>query len=256
MALIQCPECGKQLSEHASQCSQCGTPMSDIIRLIKEQQEQELRKELERQKQLEALEQLRVQEARLKAEQAAEEARLRAEQAAEEARLRAERQAEEERLKAKEEARERAEKRAKWWKKNKVKVIIVISVVIAFIIAGVVMKNIAQQKTIVLANQYIAFGESCAAIFHFDEANRFYQQAKQFTEDYETRLLIDRKKDEYLPIARKKADEEYDNALKRLKILLEADDYVFNEYSNQALDKMIEIYPERKETIYYKNMRE
>ena len=235
MALIQCPECGKQLSEHASQCSQCGTPMSDIIRLIKEQQEQELRKELERQKQLEALEQLRVQEARLKAEQAAEEARLRAE-----------RQAEEERLKAKEEARERAEKRAKWWKKNKVKVIIVISVVIAFIIAGVVMKNIAQQKTIVLANQYIAFGDSCAAIFHFDEANRFYQQAKQFTEDYETRLLIDRKKDEYLPIARKKADEEYDNALKRLKILLEADDYVFNEYSNQALDKMIEIYPERK----------
>lgn len=234
MALIQCPECGKQLSEHASQCSQCGTPMSDIIRLIKEQQEQELRKELERQKQLEALEQLRVQEAR----------------------LRAERQAEEERLKAKEEARERAEKRAKWWKKNKVKVIIVISVVIAFIIAGVVMKNIAQQKTIVLANQYIAFGDSCAAIFHFDEANRFYQQAKQFTEDYETLLLIDRKKDEYLPIARKKADEEYDNALKRLKILLEADDYVFNEYSNQALDKMIEIYPERKETIYYKNMRE
>lgn len=245
MALIQCPECGKQLSEHASQCSQCGTPMSDIIRLIKEQQEQELRKELERQKQLEALEQLRVQEARLKAEQAAEEARLRAE-----------RQAEEERLKAKEEARERAEKRAKWWKKNKVKVIIVISVVIAFIIAGVVMKNIAQQKTIVLANQYIAFGDSCAAIFHFDEANRFYQQAKQFTEDYETRLLIDRKKDEYLPIARKKADEEYDNALKRLKILLEADDYVFNEYSNQALDKMIEIYPGREETIYYKNMRE
>lgn len=245
MALIQCPECGKQLSEHASQCSQCGTPMSDIIRLIKEQQEQELSKELERQKQLEALEQLRVQEARLKAEQAAEEARLRAE-----------RQAEEERLKAKEEARERAEKRAKWWKKNKVKVIIVISVVIAFIIAGVVMKNIAQQKTIVLANQYIAFGDSCAAIFHFDEANRFYQQAKQFTEDYETRLLIDRKKDEYLPIARKKADEEYDNALKRLKILLEADDYVFNEYSNQALDKMIEIYPGREETIYYKNMRE
>ena len=50
--------------------------------------------------------------------------------------------------------------------------------------------------------------------------------------------------------ARNKAYEEYNKALRRLKILLDADDYVFNLYSNQALDKMIEIYPDRKETIY------
>lgn len=172
----------------------------------------------------------------------------------------AEREAEEARLKAEEEVRIRAEKRAEWWRKNKKKVMIVVSIVITLIIAGLVMKNImkniAFQKSIVLANQYIASGDSCVAIFRFEEAGCFYQKAKQSTEDDETRRLADRKRYDYLPVERRKADAEYDNALKRLKIILEADDYVFNEYSNQSLDKMIEIYPNRRESIYYKKMRD
>ena len=56
--------------------------------------------------------------------------------------------------------------------------------------------------------------------------------------------------------ARSAADYEYDQSLKRLRILLAADDYIFNKYSNQELDKMIKIYPNRQETIYYQNLRE
>ena len=55
--------------------------------------------------------------------------------------------------------------------------------------------------------------------------------------------------------AREDATAEYNEALRRLKIYLEADDYIFNKYSNQYLDKMIKIDPKRKETIYYQNLR-
>ena len=30
MALITCPICGKQFSEHAKACPQCGTPYEDV----------------------------------------------------------------------------------------------------------------------------------------------------------------------------------------------------------------------------------
>ena len=40
MALITCPKCGKQFSEHAKACPQCGTSKEEVQRLIKEQAEQ------------------------------------------------------------------------------------------------------------------------------------------------------------------------------------------------------------------------
>ena len=63
------------------------------------------------------------------------------------------------------------------------------------------------------------------------------------------------KKQEESAEYKQKIDEEYNKYLKRLKVLLIADDNVFNKYSNECLDNMIRIYPNRKETIYYKNLR-
>ena len=37
MALITCPKCGKQFSDHAQACPQCGTSKEEVERLIKEQ---------------------------------------------------------------------------------------------------------------------------------------------------------------------------------------------------------------------------
>ena len=56
--------------------------------------------------------------------------------------------------------------------------------------------------------------------------------------------------------AKKQADYDYRSALHKLKILLDADDNEFNQYSNECLDKMIEIYPDRSETMYYKDLRD
>lgn len=38
MALIKCPECGKQFSEYAAFCPQCGMPIKDVLPLINHQQ--------------------------------------------------------------------------------------------------------------------------------------------------------------------------------------------------------------------------
>lgn len=115
-------------------------------------------------------------------------------------------------------------------------------------------KNISNQKSIALANQYIASGDSCVAIYQFDKAEQFYYSAANSTKDGKTLNIINQKHYD-LNGARGAADYEYDQSLKRLKILLEADNYVFNKYSNQELDKMIKIYPNRQETIYYQNLR-
>ena len=40
MALIKCPECGKEVSEYAKACPNCGCPTEDIIKLKRAQQEQ------------------------------------------------------------------------------------------------------------------------------------------------------------------------------------------------------------------------
>lgn len=39
MALIQCPNCGKQFSEHAKACPQCGISMAEALRLIQKREE-------------------------------------------------------------------------------------------------------------------------------------------------------------------------------------------------------------------------
>ena len=41
MALITCPQCGKQFSDRAEKCPQCGTSKEKILYLIKEQEERE-----------------------------------------------------------------------------------------------------------------------------------------------------------------------------------------------------------------------
>ena len=62
MALIQCPKCGKEFSDRALKCPQCGTSKEEVLRLIKEQAEHEA-----------------VERERIRKEQEAEEARIRAE---------------------------------------------------------------------------------------------------------------------------------------------------------------------------------
>ena len=72
--------------------------------------------------------------------------------------------------------------------------------------------------------------------------------------DDETRNRVAKKRTE-LSNVKQKADEDYNAALHKLKILLDADDNEFNQYSNECLDKMIEIYPDKPQTIYYKRIR-
>lgn len=214
---INCPKCGKAFRERESACPECGCTKQEM-------------------------------------EQIAEAQRIQAEKEAEERRIQAEKEAEEARIRAEQEAAERAARRKKWWQKNWKKVIVVISILIAVIAIIATFKNISNQKSIALANQYIASGDSCVAIYEFDKAEEFYQQARACTQDNDTKHLISTK-NQQLSDAREKATKDYETALKRLKIFLEADDYVFNRYSNQCLDEMIKIYPQRKESIYYQNLR-
>ncbi len=107
MALITCPKCGKQFSEHAKACPQCGISKDEALLLIhKRDEENRLAKELE----------------------AAERERQRQEYFAEQERIRKEREAKEA-----EEARIRSKKRAEWWAANKKKVGIFVLVVLAII---------------------------------------------------------------------------------------------------------------------------
>jgi predicted nucleic acid-binding Zn-ribbon protein len=214
---ITCPKCGKSFHERESACPECGCTKQEI-------------------------------------EQIEEERRIQAEKEAEERRIQAEKEAEEARIRAEQEAAEQAARRKEWWQKNWKKVIVIISILIAVIAVIATFKNISNQKSIALANQYIASGDSCVAIYQFDKAEQFYYSAANSTKDGKTLNIINQKHYD-LNDARSAADYEYDQSLKRLRILLAADDYIFNKYSNQELDKMIKIYPNRQETIYYQNLR-
>ena len=218
MALITCPKCGKQFSEHANACPQCGISMDEALALIAKQEE----------------------EARLAAER----------EAAERERLRKEREAKEA-----EEARIRAEDREKWWKENRKKVWITVFIIIAIITAIVAVVEVGKFISVKIEEQKVvallSSGDSCVAIYHFDEARDWYEKAYRSTENRDLRSKVREKNSELIQV-QKKANEEYEKALHRLKILLDADDGEFNQYSNECLDKMIEIYPDRQETIHYK----
>ena len=174
-------------------------------------------------------------------------------EAAERERLRQERLLEEAK-----EARIRAEKRAKWWAANKRKVGIAILILIGIIVSIVAVKKIsdaiAAKHAVAEAYEMIEQGKELVSTYHFDEAKDLYDQAYRMTMDKEVRNTIQEQNDE-LAKARQAAESEYNNALRRLQILLDADDNEFNQYSNECLDKMIAIHPEAKTTQYFQNMR-
>lgn len=246
MALIQCPECGKMISERAERCPQCGLERANIIRLLQEK------------------EALRVQQeaARIRErEKAAEEARIRKVQAEEEARIRI--------AKEQEEARIRAAKRAEWWQLNKKKVYAAIVIVLlaaggavagVFISKSVEAKNKAAEERraleqeIAAAKDYIARGDSCATIYRFDEAEQYFSMAIERTKDIDVRNTAIMHRSQ-LSDKRDAARYEYNEALRKLEQYLEADDYEFYPESDACLDKMIEIDPYNSTTRYYRNMR-
>ena len=174
-------------------------------------------------------------------------------EAAERERLRQERL-----VKEAEEERIRAEKRAEWWAANKRKVGIAILILIGIIVSIVAVKKIsdaiAAKHAVAEAYEMIEQGKELVSTYHFDEAKDLYDQAYRMTMDKEVRNTIQEQNDE-LAKARQAAESEYNNALRRLQILPDADDNEFNQYSNECLDKMIEIHPEAKTTQYFQNMR-
>ena len=172
-------------------------------------------------------------------------------EAAERERIRKEREAKEA-----EEARIRAEKRAEWWAANKRKVGIAILILIGIIVSIVAVKKIsdaiAAKHAVAEAYEMIEQGKELVSTYHFDEAKDLYDQAYRMTMDKEVRNTIQEQNDE-LAKARQAAESEYNNALRRLQILLDADDNEFNQYSNECLDKMIAIHPEANTTQYFQN---
>ena len=171
---------------------------------------------------------------------------------------------EEERLRREEEKRQRAEQeriraeqkaisRAQNIKKAK-KAALIFIVLAPVIVAAVKVYNvIATKHAITQAYEMIEQGNELVSTYHFDEAKDLYDQAYRMTMDKEVRNTIQEQNDE-LAKARQAAESEYNNALRRLQILLDADDNEFNQYSDECLDKMIAIHPEAKTTQYFQNM--
>lgn len=222
MALITCPECGKQFSDRAEKCPQCGITKENAVTLIK----------------------TREAAARIAAQhEAAERERIRKEREAKEA----------------EEARIRAERRAEWWHQNGKKVIraaiISVALLVLIIVGLKTAQAITNNRAISKAEAIIEQADALIATYQFDEAQKICESGLRNINNEEARHIVLAKETD-IRTAKNKADEEYENTLKKLRILLDADDYVFNQYSNECLDKMIQIYPKRKETIYYKNLRD
>ena len=69
MALIKCPKCGKEFSDRAHACTQCGTSKEEVQRIIKEQAEREAAERERIRKEREAKE---AEEARIRAEKRTE----------------------------------------------------------------------------------------------------------------------------------------------------------------------------------------
>lgn len=158
------------------------------------------------------------------------------------------------RLRLEEEERLRDEKRAKAAKWFSIIMGVIIVIIVVVVVIQKRIENKQLQLAIAEAKVYIASGDSCVAIYHFEEAQKFYDNANQVGAGQEIYNEVSTKKSE-LCNAQKKADKEYNEALRRLKIFLDADDGEFNDLSNACLDKMIQIYPERKETKYFQKLR-
>ncbi len=158
-----------------------------------------------------------------------------------------------------EEARIRAEKRAEWWAANKMKVGIAILILIGIIAAIIGIKKIvnviAAKQAVSQAYEMIEQGEALIPSYKFDEAKQLYDKASRITDNDDVHKKVQEKRKE-LEEASQAAESEYNDALRRLQILLDADDNEFNDLSNACLDKMIEIYPDRRESVYYKNLRD
>ena len=184
---------------------------------------------------------------------AAERERQRQEYWAEQERLRKEREAKEA-----EEARIRAERRAEWWQQNGKKVIraaiISVALLVLIIVGLKTAQAITNNRAISKAEAIIEQADALIATYQFDEAQKICESGLRNINNEEARHIVLAKETD-IRNAKNKADEEYESALKKLKILLDADDNVFNKYSNECLDKMIKIYPKRKETIYYRKLR-
>ena len=232
MALIKCPKCGKEFSDRAACCPQCGISKGEAL-LIIQKREEEIRLANER--------------------EAAERERQRQEYFAEQERIRKEREAKEE-----EEARIRAEKRAEWWRRNKKKIWISVSVVVVIIIAFVaflVISDVVKAKQLDQRIESIfAEGDSCVAAYNFVKADSVYAQVLELKSDDSTRVRVLKKQQE-IKTAKQNAEKEYKALLSKLRVLLDADDNEFNQFSNDCLDKMIKIYPNREETRYYRSLR-
>lgn len=220
MALIICPKCGKQFSDRADKCPQCGITKEDAVVLLKKQEEIRLAAERE----------------------AAERERLRKEQEAKEA----------------EEDRIRAEQRAEWWKQNEKKVrnasLISIVILLLIIIGLKGAQAITAKHAIAEANTIIEQADALIATYQFDEAYNICESGLWNIDNEKARHIVIAKETD-IKVARTKADAEYEEALNKLRILLDADDNKFNQYSNSYLDRMIEIYPNRQESIYFMKIR-
>ena len=218
--------------------------LGDYVLQLQRQKEERERQRREREAEIER--QRREEEAR----KIAEEARI-AEQK-ERLHLEAEerQREEEERIRAK----ERAEIRRRTVKK--VLIAVAICVAIIFLVRGGmnIAQSIATKRAVAEATVIIEKGDALVAAYQFDEARDLYRNAYQAMENEEARSMLIAKEKE-VEEAQRKADAEYKESLRKLRILLDADDNVFNKYSNECLNKMIKIYPNRKETIYYKKLR-
>ena len=158
-----------------------------------------------------------------------------------------------------EEARIRAQKRAEWWAANKKKVGIAILILIGVIAVIIGVKTIynviAAKHAVTQAYEMIEQGEALIPSYKFDEAKRLYDTAFGITDDEGVHRKIKQKRKE-LEEASQAAEREYNDALRRIQILLDADDNEFNDLSNACLEKMIEIHPDSRITIQFQKMRD
>ena len=163
----------------------------------------------------------------------------------------------EERKRAKE-AKILAEQQAELRRQNlkKVRKAALISLAIFLLVFGgvKVYQAIAAKRAIAEANVVIEQADAFVAKYQFDEAQNICESGLRKIDNEKARRIVLAKETD-IRNAKQNADAEYESALRKLRILLDADDNKFNKYSNECLDKMIQIYPDRKETIYYKNLR-